>query len=418
MRTAVGEQTRPVAKPGGSTVTSAAVLLLILAPAFAIITGADAIQHGPEGSRLQARADLSFKATVTTARAGELGELAPGAAEVSKTRDTAAGRRPLGLSQVGDRGLHLLREAADAGRNVSYRGVQIVSWWSPEGTTTIVVRVTHQPGQGTMLRTVNTGAGPAGEFFVADEPGAQPGDVLGVTEETLGLLADNYRVVAAGSGSASGRPAAIVEAHRDDGTLAARFWLDIATKIPLRRELFDGQARMINENTFIDLDLGRRAAAYSMPILSTASSRPWNSLTPADLAGLRAGGWPLPGRLPGGLTLFSARRATTRSGPVLQLGYSDGLSGLSLFVQRGDLSGPLPGWREIKAGGWPVYEHDPMGRGLTWSSHGHVLTLITEAGALTISAVVKALPHDAEPGFWARLRYGFRRVVSWVNPFR
>jgi len=417
VRTAVQEQNRPVAKPAGSAVASAAVLLLILAPALAVIAGADALTQGPEGTRRQARADLGLLAAVTTARAGELGAFAPGTAEVSKAHAAAAGGRPLRLRQLSDRGLRLLRESADAGRTISYQGVQVVSWWSAKGTTTIVVHVVHQPGRGTLLRTADTGAGAASESFVADDPGAQSSDVLGVTEETPGLLADNYYVVASGTGSASGRTAAIVEAHRDNGTLAARFWLDAATKIPLRRELFDGQSRMINESSFIDLDLNRRAVAVSMALLRTGSFRPWNALTPADLGVLRAEGWPLPSHLPDGLTLFSARQATTRSGLVLELGYSDGLSGLSLFVQRGGLSGPLPGWREVKAGGWPVYARDPMGQGLTWSSHGHVLTVIADAGTLTISAVVKALPHDAEPGFWARLRYGFRRVVSWVNPF-
>ena len=53
------------------------------------------------------------------------------------------------------------------------------------------------------------------------------------------LLEAHYIVAYAGPGSADNRPAQVVEAWRDDGSLAARFWLDDATKLPLEREVFD-----------------------------------------------------------------------------------------------------------------------------------------------------------------------------------
>ena len=65
----------------------------------------------------------------------------------------------------------------------------------------------------------------------------------------------------------------------------------------------------------------------------------------------------------------------------------------------------------------PYFARDPIGQGITWSSRGHVLTLMADAPAATIGAVVRALPHDAQRDFWSRLGYGFVRVVSWVNPF-
>ena len=150
---------------------------------------------------------------------------------------------------------------------------------------------------------------------------------------------------------------------------------------------------------------------------TAAAARPWNVLTSADLARLRAKGWPLPAELPGGLVLFDARQTTTPSGPVFQLGYSDGLSGVSLFVQRGGLPRKLAGWREVEVGGRTVYARDPIPQGLAWSSHRYVLTLIADAPAATIGAVVRVLPHDGQRGFWSRLRHGFGRVVSWVDPF-
>ncbi len=170
---------------------------------------------------------------------------------------------------------------------------------------------------------------------------------------------------------------------------------------------------MINESTFVDFRPGLPAVASP----ATAAT-PWNVLTAADLKRLRAAGWPLPANLPGGLVLFDARQAATPSGRVFQLGYSDGLSGVSLFVQRGGLPRKLAGWKPVEVAGRTVYARDPVGQGISWSSPGYVLTLIADAPAATISAAVRALPYDAQRGFWSRLGHGFGRVVSWVDPFR
>ncbi len=410
MRIAAPGQTCPADRPGGPAATSVAVLFLILAPALVIVTGAEALPLGP-GTQSGVHAD----GLTAGRRAAE-----PGTASHPPGRhvadDISAVRAPVRTGSADDGGLHLLQQAAAADRNVSYEGVQIISWWSADGTTTVAVDVTHESRQGTLLRTVGGGPAPDGQSFLAHEPGAQPGDVLGVTEETLDLLSANYQVVAAGMGSACDRSATVVEALRGDGTVAAKFWLDKDTKITLRRELFDSRSRMINESAFIDLNL-ESPAAGSLPARPTAAARPWNVLTSAGLLRLRAKGWPLPAELPGGLVLFAARQAVTPTGPAVQLDYSDGLAGVSLFVQRGGLPRRLPGWRQVEVGGRTVYARDPIPQGLTWSSRSHVLTLIADAPATTIGSVVRALPYDGQRGFWSRLRHGFGRVISWVDPF-
>ncbi len=417
MRIAVHEEIRPAPRPGGPTVTSVAVFFLILAPALVIVTGAEALPLGKASAHARAYAPRGggHQAEQPAAERGWSGRAA--AAHIAD--DISALRAPVRTDPADDDGLQLLRQAAAAGRTVSYEGVQVISWWSPDGATTVAVDVTHESQQGTLVRTVGAGTTPDGQSFMASEPGAQPGDVLGVTEETLDQLSANYQVAAAGAGSVCDRPATVVEAIRGDGTVAAKFWLDNATKITLRRELFDNQSQMINESTFIDINLGGPAAAGSMQAKSTAAAaRPWNVLTSADLSRLRAKGWPLPAELPGGLVLFDARQSVTPTGRVIELGYSDGLSGVSLFVQRGGLSSQLAGWREVEVGGRTVYARDPIPQGLAWSSsHRYVLTLIAEAPAATIGAVVRALPYNGQRGFWSRLRHGFGRVVSWVDPF-
>jgi sigma-E factor negative regulatory protein RseB len=214
---------------------------------------------------------------------------------------------------------------------------------------------------------------------------------------------------------ADGRPARLVELTRADGTLAARFWLDSATGLPLRRETFDAQARMISEDAFIDLRIGTDALR-DMP---APAVQPWSTgLSQAQLARLRADGWTAPRSLPDGLKLIAAHQASTTAGAVMDLDYSDGLSVVSVFAQRGILPAAMPGWHGVSVHGHEVYASDPSQQSLAWAAHGFVYTVIAEAPASTVSEVVAAMPHDAKPGFWHRLSRGTHRLLHWANPFR
>jgi sigma-E factor negative regulatory protein RseB len=150
-----------------------------------------------------------------------------------------------------------------------------------------------------------------------------------------------------------------------------------------------------------------------------AAFRPWaDQLGPAQLATLRASGWPVPGPMPGGLTLFDARQSATAAGRVVDFAYSDGLSVVSVFVQRGRLPTALPGWHQSDVNGKRLYVSNPGEPDLTWSARGFVYTVVAGAPAPTIAAVLNALPHEAGLGFWARMKRGLRRLWSWINPFR
>jgi sigma-E factor negative regulatory protein RseB len=248
-------------------------------------------------------------------------------------------------------------------------------------------------------------------------------------------------VAYAGTGSADNRTAQVVEAWRSDGSIAARFWLDDATKLPLEREVFDTAAHVIGQDVFIDVsfttpgglggDQGfvppgdsrapgappQRAAASASARVSADPQGPWTDpFSRRQLLALRDGGWQVPAELPGGLSLFTGAKTQADTGAVLDLGYSDGLSMVSVFEQRGKLPATLPGWRKTKAGGHVVFAL-PDQRSLTWAGHGMVFTMVADAPSQTVDAVVGALPHDGPAGFWKRMSRGLVRVASWVNPF-
>ena len=326
------------------------------------------------------------------------------------------------------RGLLLMHAAAAACQSVSYRGIQIVAWSSPAGSSSYLIDVWHRQGEPELAATDRDGDDSRTSARI---PGASAGagavGVLSISSAMLTVLRENYVVEYAGTGSTSNRPAQIVAVRRHDGTLAAQYWLDRQTNLPLRREMFDNTGRRVSEGAFIDLEIGlREMGTIPLPqgqawdTFLPAQQTPGSRLSAARIHTLRAAGWPVPGKLAGNMALASVSRTATQSGQVLDASYSDGLSVVSLFIERGELSGDLPGWHRVDVDGLPVYSTesgDLDEQGLAWSARGFVYTVIADAPPQAISRVIAALPHDMETGFWQRVARGIRRIGSWFDPF-
>jgi sigma-E factor negative regulatory protein RseB len=361
-------------------------------------------------------------ATRATAFAGA-GEAATGGGELYDYAETA---------QDG-MGIQLLGESAAAGLAVSYQGVELLAQSGVVGQDTIVSDVWHSGGV-TVTQTSDaamlTGAQPYVSYDVSDR---SPEGVFGVTKTLVSLLGQHYVAVYQGPGSAVGRPALVVELHRADGSLAARFWLDKQTMVPLRREVFDTSARLTSEEAFVQVQFGTltkppgptaasgagakaSAKASAGATAATPSGSGWSAVTaPAQLlAGLNKQGWRLPVSLPGGLPLYSAARSTTTAGQVLDLGYSDGLSVVSLFVQRGTLAQRPAGWQQVSLPGHQVYV---AGHSIIWAGDGFVYTMLADAPPVLVAQVVASLPQNTAPGFFDRIMRGFRRLATVANPF-
>jgi sigma-E factor negative regulatory protein RseB len=213
----------------------------------------------------------------------------------------------------------------------------------------------------------------------------------------------------------------VVEAWRSDGSIAARFWLDDATRLPLERQVFDSAAHVISQDVFVDVsfaDPASGAATADGDAISADPQGPWTDpLSHVQLLALHTHGWLVPAQLPGGLQLFTGAETKASSGTVLGLGYSDGLSVVSVFEQRGHLAAKLDGWRKTAVNGHEIFVAEPDQRSLTWSSRGMVYTVMADAPADTVDAVVSVLPHDKPAGFWQRMSRGMVRLASWADPF-
>jgi len=317
------------------------------------------------------------------------------------------------------RALRLLSQAAQAAISMSYQGQEVVTRWSNGSGSVLVSDIWHVSGGQTVTQTLAAGNSLSSQPYLSSDDDSQaPEGVLGVTVPLIGLLETHYTVVYAGTGSADSRTAQVVEARREDGSLAARFWLDDATKLPLEREVFDSTSHVISQDVFIRVRFSTQAQA-AVPVGGPSDPPgPWaDPLSHAQLLALHTQGWLVPAGLPGGLSLFTGARTTTTTGTVLDLGYSDGLSVVSVFEQRGHLAAKLDGWQRTIVGGQVIYVAEPDQRSLTWSSRGMVYTVMADAPVQTVNAVVGVLPHDTPPGFWQRMSRGFVRLASWVNPF-
>lgn len=357
------------------------------------------------------------------------------------TAKTAAARGPGSVrprfalpsadSAVVRRGLLLMTAAVTACRSVSYRGVQIVAWSSRSGSSTYLIDVWHRAGKPQLAERDGDSDDSAVSNLMPDPAPHNTGavGVLAISPTMLSLLRSNYVVEYVGTGSSSSRPAQIVAVRRHDGTLAAQFWLDQDTGLPLRREMFDESGRRVSEGAFIDLQIGLRNIGSVPP----AEGQAWESYLPrmgsvgwgsrptaARVAALREDGWPVPRTLAGNMALGGVTRTATESGPVLDASYSDGLSVVSLFIQRGELSGTMRGWHLARVHGLPVYATevgDLDEQGLAWSADGFVYTVIADAPPDSVAQVITELPHDRDIGFWERVVRGIKRMGSWFDPF-
>lgn len=317
------------------------------------------------------------------------------------------------------RGMTLMNAAVTACDTVSYTGIQMVAWWGAGDSTAYLIGVWHRSGEPEVAGGVRD-AGSDQPPGAITQPGTSAADhatagVLSFSPWMFNLLQANYLIEYSGEGTAVGRTAQIVAVRRHDGSLAARYWLDSITSLPLRREMFDEGGHLVNEGAFINLSVGPSAPG---PAPSQAAQA-WSAevARTSELPRLRREGWPVPSRLGGDMSLVGVSRGQAKSGAVVDASYSDGLSVVSVFMQRGELAGALPGWQAAQVRGLPVYSSEPDHRSLAWSADGVVYTVISDAPPAAVDLIVAQLPHDHDVGLWQRVRRGLERIGSWFNPF-
>ena len=321
-----------------------------------------------------------------------------------------------------------LRRASAAGRSTSYDGREFVTVWNPGSTLTEWVDVTNIPGQGTAVRTRDRRAESGAEqpaAFVAPGPddAAQSATLTGPAAGRLSALIDAYslRVVGQARARTAGRPATVVDARRANGSNAARFWIDNASGLLLRRELYAPDGSIARASGFTHVRIGTDSSGPPLPpVLATRAAE---LVGPASYDDLSRRGWDCCAPyLAGGFVLYDVSR--TDSGSALRLSYSDGLTTVSVFEQRGRLDesadSGLDGFTTKQVRGTEVHLRYGLSSYAIWARNGLVYTVVCDTPH-SLDAVVTAFPHDRSgpdgTGLVQRLDRGMGRMVSWLNPF-
>ncbi|AAZ54544.1 hypothetical protein Tfu_0506 [Thermobifida fusca YX] len=327
-------------------------------------------------------------------------------AVVGDSADRPAGRR-------GGDGMAVLRRAAETSVRLSYQGVRVVSWVDSTGRTeTARLNILHQPGVGTLVSPLHdTGEGT--NLLVGSTPWGRVG------KDVLDVLETNFWVRTEGETQIGQRSAVGVVAQRDNGQVAARFWTDEHTGLLLRREVYDISGEVAQTSVFESIQFGVDAAALAEETRQPdVVSRPWgDELDPQELRQLRDEGWVLPERLLWGFELVEARATGEGDERITHLTYSDGISVISVFTQRGSLGGAaVTGLRRTEEDGALVHVADEGGQHQRiWEADGFVHTVLADAPAGLVADVLHALPPPDRHGFWERVGRGFERVGTWLD---
>jgi sigma-E factor negative regulatory protein RseB len=301
-----------------------------------------------------------------------------------------------------------LRRAAAAPNHISYHATQIITAWGPQGASSAMFDILHAASQGSEISVVGSSA-PGAQAFVQR---ATTTDAA-IDGGPLALLQAAYQLVDKCCVALIGRSAVLVEALRDDQTLAARFWIDKATGLLLQRQLFstDGKT-MVRATVFTELEIeGSEFLRHLPPMLPSGVE----SLGMGKVENLRSQGWVCAPELPASLTMYDVHQDTSNGS--LQFSYSDGLFNVSLFEQRGTLDpAAVAGFTTTDSPG--VYLRYGMPSYVVWSSGGIVYTLIGDLPPEQLGQVVRAFPHDLPEKLSAiqRLGTGLAKIATWLTP--
>lgn len=306
----------------------------------------------------------------------------------------------------------LLHSVVTAPLSFAYQGTRLVSVTAGNHWLTTHIEVDHAPGQGTTYSS-GPATGATGTFV-----GAGGAELDRLTTDMLDQLLDNYDVRVTETTWLLGRPSKVVEARRS-GQLAARFWVDEASGLLLRRDLYDG-GELEMSSRFTSVNVTHEAFLSHLPPEAFPPSA--EALSVLGAAALHDEGWTCPATLTGAGALTSLRRLEDVAEGV-QATYTDGLATTSLFEQRGSLDPRsvdtvTQGFERVSVGGSTAYLSSGFPTVALWQSGDVTYTMITDAGPTTAEEIVMALPH-APPLVEtsdSRLATGLGRMWDLLDP--
>ncbi len=297
-----------------------------------------------------------------------------------------------------------LVQARRAARDHSFTGQVEVQWQDAAGWREATVDVRSANGS-LVVSGVNTvmAAGERARFLRRREGGWEL--LWSATSPSAGTPAPSgkYRTVETGSTTVATRTARVVEV-REGAVLRQRLALDTLTHLVLRREHVGtgGQVERVVSFRWVKI-----------PDTSPVPAEPRES---EDHAARPIGAVRAPFSAPLVLPQGYQRVGLYEEDGVVQVLYSDGLYDLSVFQQRGRLSGDdLPGsGQPVTLGGRRAWAYSwPGGRVLLWDAAGTAYAMVSDAPLEHLVLAARSLPARAKsPSLGDRLRRVARALVT------
>ena len=302
-----------------------------------------------------------------------------------------------------------MQRAADAAHSVSYSGRQSFLAFRNGGAIVAQVDVDARAGQGSQVMVNNQTGQQLHKGFT---PALISSRV--VDDELLDLLERNYRLSGTRGSRVAVAPRRWSRLRGDSHSVAARWWIDDATGIVLWQETYDrsGSADLSFGFTSVSVSRGHSILQHLPPRL--AVPRTSTSLTISSAGKLSASGWSCFRHL-AGLSLVRIRSDRAGDPDTVHLVYSDGLSTVSVFQQRGQLT-MVP-----KRSDWDDALGAHVRRGAsgvaTWQSGETVFTVVTDGSPDLLAEAVRSLPHDRATTQTTldRIKAGWARILADVK---
>ena len=242
---------------------------------------------------------------------------------------------------------------------------------------------TVQVGEGT-----RKAEGRGDERWIAGVSGWQAGWDEPVSGSAVPKPSKHWDLALAKGPDIAGRVTDVVTA-RDPKSDTARLkvYVDRNTGVMLRREVLNHQGKAVRSVGFVEVK--KLGGTRSAPPADPKTKGKAKDKAPEKVASL-PGGYDAPQTVASNYVLAGRY---LRDDGVVQLYYSDGLFGVSLFEQRGDLD-----WNGLPRGGGTVDIDGARGRGyevaggtvLVWEHDGLTYTLVSDATSRDLRAFATA----------------------------
>ena len=216
-------------------------------------------------------------------------------------------------------------------------------------------------------------------------------------------LAPKYQVTTATGLPVAGRPTTLVDFRTADGSSEERLFVDQGTGLLLRREQQE-DSKTVRVVSFESIQIGPTSGLRPPRITKNEQPR---QLSPDQLDA--------PYRAPQALAAGYQRVGVLEEQHVVQAVYSDGLHGLSVFEQVGQLNaGDLPRPAEtVQLGSARGLRYSwPGGDVITWQSGPATYTVVSDGAESEILAAAGSLPHAGSLSTGQRFLSTCRRLVE------